>query len=302
MRKHALCIAMGVALCATAASAAFGHGFVGDRFFPPTIATDDPFATDELSLPQMSFFTNPAGDGSPESREIDTGFEFDKEILPHLALGVSDTYIAKGGKGGPSAYGWDDVQLSAKYQLWQNDEHEAIVSVGLVTGIGGTGSKSVAEGFTTFYPTFYFGKGFGDLPDFVWPLKPFAVTGTLDNSFPTEAADANNFDWGIAVEYSLPYLQQSVRDVGIPHPLRDMIPLVEFAMTTGENRDARGQTTGTINPGILYETPYCQIGAEAIIPVNSATGPHVGAVINVQIFIDDLLPKVFGHPLFGGQP
>ncbi|MGA2246926.1 MAG: hypothetical protein ABSH48_18190 [Verrucomicrobiota bacterium] len=27
------------------------HGFVGDRFFPPTIATDDPFAMDELSLP-----------------------------------------------------------------------------------------------------------------------------------------------------------------------------------------------------------------------------------------------------------
>ena len=26
------------------------HGFEGDRFFPPTIQTDDPFATDEFSL------------------------------------------------------------------------------------------------------------------------------------------------------------------------------------------------------------------------------------------------------------
>ena len=24
------------------------HGFEGDRFFPPTVTTDDPFATDEF--------------------------------------------------------------------------------------------------------------------------------------------------------------------------------------------------------------------------------------------------------------
>src|SRR5580692_10561230 len=120
MRKHTLTAAMAIALCATAAPAAFGHGFVGDRFFPPTLATDDPFAVDELSLPTMTFFTDPAGDGSPESREIDSSFELDKEIIPHLALGVSDTYIAIGGKGSPAAYGWDNVEVSAKYQLWQN--------------------------------------------------------------------------------------------------------------------------------------------------------------------------------------
>ena len=60
-------------------------------------------------------------------------------------------------------------------------------------------------------------------------------------------------------------------------------------------------TTGTINPGILWEGKYCQIGAEAVIPVNAHTGPNIGAVVQVQIFIDDLFPKVFGHPIFQHQ-
>ena len=34
------------------------HGFEGNRFFPPTLATDDPFAVDELALPSFSFIKN----------------------------------------------------------------------------------------------------------------------------------------------------------------------------------------------------------------------------------------------------
>ena len=55
------------------------HGFEGDRFFPPTISTDDPFAVDELSVPPVDLFHNP---GSPVTREMDFGGEFDKELLP----------------------------------------------------------------------------------------------------------------------------------------------------------------------------------------------------------------------------
>ena len=36
------------------ASPAWGHGFVGQRFFPATLAVDDPFVADELSLPTFA--------------------------------------------------------------------------------------------------------------------------------------------------------------------------------------------------------------------------------------------------------
>jgi hypothetical protein len=35
----------------SANSAALAHGFAGERFFPATILTDDPFAADDMSRP-----------------------------------------------------------------------------------------------------------------------------------------------------------------------------------------------------------------------------------------------------------
>ena len=77
-----------------------------------------------------------------------------------------------------------------------------------------------------------------------------------------------------------------------------MIPLVEFSLSTPENRQG-GETTGTINPGVLYENTYFQLGAEAVLPFNRASGNDIGGIVQLQIFIDDIWPHVFGHPIFG---
>lgn len=276
---------------------ALAHGFVGDRFFPPTIATDDPFATDELLLPSVSYSKS---SDSPPVGTTDVGFEFDKEIFPKFALGVSGDWLNQRQDGVPSSSGFDNFTVSAKYQLWQNDTHEAIFSIGGEWEIGGSGSKHVgADSTSTFTPTIYFGKGFGDFPDALKYAKPFAITGTVGEDLP-DSADPDSLEWGFALEYSLPYLQQQVKDIGLPEPFKNMIPVVEFSFDSPENRGG-GETTGSINPGILYETKYFQIGAEAIIPVNSASGKDVGAVVELQIFLDDIWPKWFGHPLIGGD-
>jgi hypothetical protein len=273
------------------------HGFVGDRFFPPTIATDDPFATDELLLPSVSYSKS---SDHPPVGTTDVGFEFDKEIFPKFALGISGDWLNLNQGGVPTTSGFDNFTLSAKYQLWQNDKHEAIFSIGGEWEIGGSGSKQVgADSRSTFTPTVYFGKGLGDLPDALKYARPFAITGTLGEDLP-DSADPNSLEWGFALEYSLPYLQQQVKDIGLPEPFKNMIPLVEFSFDSPQNRGG-GETTGTINPGVLYETKYFQIGAEAIIPVNNASGRDVGAVVQLQIFLDDIWPKWFGHPLVGSD-
>src|ERR1700733_5467421 len=79
-----------LALAGLGTTAVQAHGFVGDRFFPPTMATDDPFATDELLLPSLSYFKSA---GSPATGVTDGGFEFDKEIFPRFALGISGDYL-----------------------------------------------------------------------------------------------------------------------------------------------------------------------------------------------------------------
>ena len=128
--------------------------------------------------------------------------------------------------------------------------HEAIFSIGSDWDVGGTGAKKIGAGSANvFTPTIYYGKGFGDLPDALKYAKPFALTGTLGEELPT-SADPNNLDWGFALEYNLPYLQTQVKDIGLPEPFKHMIPVVEFAFSTPENRGG-GPTTGTINPGIL---------------------------------------------------
>jgi hypothetical protein len=274
------------------------HGVVGDYFFPPTITTDDPFAVDELALPTVSYFKEPAVGGGTAVGTTTLGFEFDKEIFPKFALGISGDYLFQKPDGQELATGWDNFSLSAKYQLWQNDPHQAIVSVGGEWEIGGSGSSQVGAGSANvFIPKIFYGKAFGDLPDSLKYARPIAVTGTLGVDFPT-SAEPNNLRWDFALEYNLPYLDSHMKGGGLPRFFRNMIPLVEFSMTSPLNRSG-GQTAGTINPGILYETKYFQIGAEALIPVNSASGHQVGGIMQLQLFIDDIIPKVFGFPLIG---
>jgi len=301
-------LARTLALCAGGCAILLGsarasaHGFLGGRFFPPTIATDDPFAVDELALPTISWLRNPADGVSPAFNEIDAGFEFDKEIFPFFALGISDTYIFQHPDRGPDTRGWDNLAFTAKYEFFHNVDHEVILSAGMAADLGRSGNRSVASPDSDLTPTFYFGKGFGDLPDSLWTLQPFAVTGTLAQQFQISGTDSNALQWGFAVEYSIPYLQQHVRDVGIPAPLSEMTPVVEFAMQTGENRDQRGLTTGTVNPGVLWDSAYMQIGVEANVPISSRSGTHVGVTVQAWIFIDDIFPSVFGHPIFGDRP
>lgn len=292
------CAALGAILLS--GRRALAHGEVGNRLFPPTISTDDPFAVDELALPTVSVVKNAGGDDGPGNWEWDSSFEFDKEIFPHFAIGISDTYIYQHFRHQPAAQGWNNLTLTAKYELWHNEEHEAVIAVGLEGDIGGTGSRGVGRAsFSTLAPKLYFGKGFPEFGDPLWPLQPFAVTGEIGQSFPTNAADPNALEWGFAVEYSLPYLQQHVKDIGLHKPFANMIPLVEFSMETTENRGQGGLTTGTVNPGVLWENDYFQLGVEANIPINRASGSHVGATIQMWIFIDDLFPRIFGHPVFG---
>jgi hypothetical protein len=275
------------------------HGFAGDRFFPATISTDDPFVANELSLPTFQTIRLP---GAPPTKTFDLSTDIALKLTPSLGIEVADGYMLQKSPGSRLRTGFDNVEVGGKYQFLLNAEHEMIASVGANAEIGGTGRRSIgADRFSTITPGLFFGKGFGDLPDSIWALRPFALTGQVGISFPTRSSVEderipNNLEWGLAVEYSLIYLEEHVKDIGLCAPFKRLIPLVEFAMQTPLNRIS-GPTTGTVNPGIIWSGQYFQLGVEAIIPINSHTGNNVGVVGQLHFYLDDILPKIFGKPL-----
>jgi hypothetical protein len=93
---------------------------------------------------------------------------------------------------------------------------------------------------------------------FGWSVPSRVRTKTINVDPDTGDVDIDRelnpevFNWGFSTQYSLPYLQSFVRDIGLPAPFNRMIPLVELALQTPLNGPRAGYTTGTVNPGIIW--------------------------------------------------
>ena len=191
--------------------------------------------------------------------------------------------------------------------------------MGVAWGIGQSGAAAVgADEPNTIQPGIFFGKGFGDLPDWLAWARPFAVTGAVVDAIPfgptgkalspnpptgnvqtALVPQANVLHWGFSLQYSTYYLTS--RFTGGPpkaEPLNQFVPLVEFSFDT-----AFGQSTAaTMNPGFAYVAVTWQLAAEAIVPLNREGGSGPGVRAQLIFFIDDLIPSVFGNPLLSDQP
>jgi hypothetical protein len=306
----------GLALALPLLTQAGAHEIVGNRFFPATLTIDDPGVNDEAALPTISSFKN--GD-VPSIRQLDISGEYSKRITDDFGIAVAPTWTrlsARGGPDGNGASGFQNLETAFKYRFYRDAAHELIMSVGLGIEWAHTGSKDVgAEPFTNFEPTFFFGKGFGDLPDSARWLRPFAVTGQLGYGIPSKNTTAT-FDpdtgeievehnprvliWGGSLQYSMPYLKASVVDLGLPDFFNRLIPIVEarFETPVSNTLTSGTLTTGTINPGVLWVGQYYQVGVEAIIPINRESGTGVGVIGQLHLFLDDIFPNSLGKPIF----
>jgi hypothetical protein len=322
-RANSRCLAMLVAGLAASSTIAQAHEIVGNRFFPATLAIDDPGVNDELAFPTIAF--SKTGD-DPSFRQCDVSAEFSKRITEDFAVSFAPTWSRLHAPGGPAmngAHGFQNFETTFKYRLFKNPEHEFIMSAGLEIEWGESGAQDVgAERFTVYTPTLYFGKGLGDLPASLNWARPFAITGQVGYAIPgvsqttTSSIDADtgeqNIDtefhprvlnWGGTIQYSMPYLKSAVADLGLPDFVNRLIPVVEAAMQTPVSNTATSGTvtTGTINPGIIYAADKFQIAIEAMIPVNRQSGTGVGVIGQLHFFLDDIFPTTFGRPIFANN-
>ena len=310
------------AACLLAVPAA-AHVVVGSRVFPVTLTIDDPGVNDEVSIPAFTYSRDGADGGTGPTHNYAFGFEYDKTITPTTAIIFNDAYSVMQQNGSKTQTGFGNLYVTGKWQAYTNAAHEFVVSLGVIREIGGTGTTHAGgDRFGSTAPTAYFGKGLGDLP--IGFARPFAVTGELnyivadhklktlsqpaganaapmfDTGIAAQFNNGNNNAWsgGVSVQYSIPYLQSQVKDFGLPDFIGNLVPLVEFTWSSPASTPSAKGTTWTAAPGVIYIANWGQVGVEALIPLNRATGRNVGAVALVHFFLDDLLPTTLGKPIF----
>jgi hypothetical protein len=286
--------------CALVSSPAWAHVVCGDRVFPATLIMDDPGVGDEISLPTVQYNRIPAKAGGGEF--TDYGFEWDKTITEHFGFALNGDYPVQT-SGGTSVQGWDNFTLTLKDEFLCSESNEFAASVGVIHEFGGTGTlrlvnAGVIDPAGSTAPTFYFGKGLGDLlPGY---LRPLAVTGELGYAISdTPSVSPDAWQYSASLQYSIPYLQQHVKDLGLPTVVSNMDLVVESTFNTPTGFGL--QTTGTIAPGILYVGDTFQVGLEATIPATKATWQNqgLGFIAQFHLFLDDIeAAGPFGKPLF----
>lgn len=280
----------------TLPTVAAAHGFAGKRFFPATLTFDDPFTVDEFDI-QYGSLPNAVSD---EGNGVDvhtSSLEYTKSITPGIAVGIGTAYRRLAFAGGGSRHGFDNIEVGAKIMGHVDAQRESVWAYGINVDLGGTSSHGIGESFTTYSPGFFFGKAFGNLADQGSFLRPFAVTGKLAVNVP-EGDRARSLTTGFSLQYNLNYLEAFVKNIGLPSALHNSLLLIELPLDTCLDHGCNGDIAGSVNPGIMFFNGQGQLTAEAVLPVNDRTGNNVGFLLQVHLYLDDLLPPSLGTPIF----
>src|ERR1700720_3920275 len=314
-----------LATCSEASAA-----YVGDRFFPSTLATTVPTPADFYNPPYFVKLPDTA-----TTHEIDIPSTYSRLVTKDWGVFFTETFrildVANRGR----LSGFDNLVIGTQYQLYTNPEHQFVVPVGGTAAIGGTGAPGIASTFSTLTPTVYIGKGFGDLPDSAAWLQPLTISATAAVAVPTDAStlistslgsvnlpletgafnslttlptgpttlaatvNPKILQLGFALEYSLVTNEYTGPNrTGTRYP-QGWVPLVEFTTSTPLNGPLAGRTTGTVNPGFIWVDRYLQVGVEAIIPMDAHSGRDLGVRAQAHLYLPAIFPDFYAKPLFG---
>lgn len=278
-----------VTLLVLSSAAAQAHAIAGMRLFPSTLTFDDPGIGAELPL----VFSHIKADGVEQNV---FSASFTKPITPGFSLVAGTDYQSLVPGGTPALRGWDNFSIGGAWQVYNNGDTESIGAFSITDAIAHTGSRAIGSDYSTWSPEFDFGQGLGNV-SVTW-LKPAAISGAIGLDLPTDPRVPRSLNWAFSLQYSIPYLQNFVKYVGLKAPFNNLIPIIEFPMQTCLDNGCRGQTTGYIAPGVIWIGRYFQWGAELQIPVNHRSGNSVGILIGFDFYLDDLAPQAIGAPLF----
>jgi hypothetical protein len=292
------------------------HAVCGSRVYPVTLTLDDPGVADELTMPQVTYMRNAADGGAGPSHDTNVAFEYDKRITEDIGLGFNDNYTVSQQNNARTQTGWDDFSMTAKWAKCIDPDADLQIGFGIAREFGRTGTSHIgADAYGSTSPTIYLGKGLDEVPiPMLQPLqftgelsfsiadkefKQFNVTDTKTGLVATQANNgyANAWSGAFSVQYSIPYMQNQIRDFGLPEPFAHLIPVAEFSWASTAKSSGGDPTSWTMAPGFIYLRSWYQVGVEALVPLDKAAGTNVGFIVQFHVFLDDLAPHGIGAPL-----
>jgi hypothetical protein len=280
----------------TVAPKALAYEAAGDRLFPATLVLPQFAPGDEFYFLSETLPQTPAGIGTG-TRQSDFSAVYTKTITDRLGITVEETWtrLDRVGKGTWSAM--QNLDAEVKYLAIVDQPHEFLLTVGVDREFGGTGATRVgafASGATT--PRVYLSKGLGDLD--IGCLRPLALQGLVGYQIADSVPRPDLVTPGFVVEYSIPYLQSKVQSLDLPEFVRGLTPMTEVSFTIPSGPSFGARTTALVAPGVSYAGEGWELAIEGLVPESRATGRGVGAIAQLHLSLDYLLPETIGRPLF----
>lgn len=278
------------------AGAAYAHGVVGDYVFLEPLITSDPAPANELDILAPSWVRSSDANTYSIASSVEKVLWIDDNYMPRFSIGGGSGWQHQSPFQAPSKDGFFGVTMFGKWAFFYSQKHEFLASIGAQIQLptGNTGIQPSSH--TSLGPTFLWEKGFGDLPNspVLKYLRPFGIQ-TDFGYLPALGGPTNHHMFSDAtIEYSLPYLSNSVQDIGLKWPLRNMFIFNEInydQLITGPSH----QTFPTLlaTPGLAYVSYHFEVSIGTQFALNDASrsGNHAAVLGLLDIFYDSFFPK-----------
>ena len=206
------------------AGTAGAHGVVGDYVFIEPLITQDPTPANELDILGPSWVRSSDANTYAISSSIEKVLWIDDNHMPRFSVGGGTNWSHSSTFHGPSLEGWDNLEMFAKYSPYYSLEHEFLISFGATDSTadgepGGGRAESYEPG-----ANLALGKGHGRFAqlDGIKFLRPLGIQSDFGYLPALGGHTSHHMFADATIEYSLPYLSNSVKDIGLKWPFRNL--------------------------------------------------------------------------------
>ncbi len=296
MRKICCAAAIAVIAVELTVTKAWAHGVVGDYVFVEPLVAEDPSPANELDIVQPQWMRTSDGKTLSIGTSVEKILGKDRDQFPVLSAGVGTTWHSVQPNDGPDVSGFDDLEMFAKYAFVVVPEHEFLMSFAGVLQLP-TGNPDVQEqNHTSLGPELLWEKGLGDLANYpvLKYLRPLGFQSDI-GYLPALGGHTSHLLFAdLVTEYSLMYLSNSVRDIGLKWPLRNLYLFNEInygQLIAGPSGQTLPHLVAT--PGIAYVGYRIELSVGTQLALNQASvaDTHAAVLGLLDIFYDSLFPQ-----------